>query len=463
MGFRHVFTAFSLLASLSCFAEKSRLIVLTDIGGDPDDTQSMVRLMTYANEFDIEGLIASASGTPGELKENVVRPDLIRQVVYAYGQVRHNLSRHAAGYPAERQLLAVIKAGNSRRGVDSIGEGRDTEGSNWIISVVDRADSRPVDIAIWGGATELAQALWRVRENRAPSDVDGFLNRIRVHSIGHQDNTGPWILENFPPLFFILSSSNPSYALGEPRKGPDSRLSVYRGMYLGGDESLTSLTWIDEHVRRNHGPLGALYPPKTWTAPNPNSALKEGDTPSWFYFLPHGLNDPDHPEWGGWGGRFREVRKHHYNDAQDRLGDVHDARATVWRWRQAFQNDFAARMDWCVQPDKRKANHNPLAVLQGDRSRNIVYVSARSGDQVRLSANGSRDPDGGRVAHRWFLYSEAGDYEGAIDFEDASRETLVFTPPRLSTPASLHVVLEVTDTGAPALYSYRRAVVKVTP
>jgi uncharacterized membrane protein len=46
-------------------ADKPRLIVLTDIGGDPDDQQSMVRLMVYANEFDIEGLIASASGTPG--------------------------------------------------------------------------------------------------------------------------------------------------------------------------------------------------------------------------------------------------------------------------------------------------------------------------------------------------------------------------------------------------------------
>ena len=45
------------------------LLVLTDIGGDPDNQQSMIRLMTYANEFEIEGLIASATGTPGEVKE----------------------------------------------------------------------------------------------------------------------------------------------------------------------------------------------------------------------------------------------------------------------------------------------------------------------------------------------------------------------------------------------------------
>ena len=55
-----------------------RLLVLTDIGGDPDDQQSMVRLMLYTNEFEIEGLIASAAGTPGELKEHVTRPEKIR-------------------------------------------------------------------------------------------------------------------------------------------------------------------------------------------------------------------------------------------------------------------------------------------------------------------------------------------------------------------------------------------------
>ena len=53
---------------------KPRLIVLTDVGGDADDEQSMVRLLLYANEFEIEGLIASASGIAGELKQQVTRP-----------------------------------------------------------------------------------------------------------------------------------------------------------------------------------------------------------------------------------------------------------------------------------------------------------------------------------------------------------------------------------------------------
>src|SRR5215831_9121316 len=80
-------------------AEKPRLVVLTDIGGDPDDQQSLIRLMHYANQFDIEGLIASASGTPGELKKDTVRPELIREIVAAYGKVRPNLLLLRPDYP----------------------------------------------------------------------------------------------------------------------------------------------------------------------------------------------------------------------------------------------------------------------------------------------------------------------------------------------------------------------------
>jgi hypothetical protein len=454
---------FALALAAAVSAEKPRLVVLTDIGGDPDDQQSMVRLMTYANEFDIEGLVASASGTPGELKRAVVQPQLIRATAEAYGQVRPNLARHAAGYPSGRELLALIKSGDPNRDVANLGEGSDTEGSRWIVAVVDRPDPRPVNVAIWGGAHDLAQALWRVRADRSEAETARFVARLRVHSIGHQDNTGPWIVENFPKLFFILSSADAGDVLGAAKGKIDRRLSVYRGMYLGGDQSLTSREWIDRNVRAGHGPLGALYPPKTWTAPNPHSALKEGDTPSWFYFLPNGLSDPDHPEWGGWGGRFRRVRDRYYQDAEDRVGEVQDARATVWRWREAYQNDFEARMDWCAGTGRKDANHNPAAVLNGDRSRAIVRLTAGAGGTVRLSARGSSDPDGDRIAYRWFHYPEPGGAERALDLGPAASESLSFAAPKVDAPADLHIVLEVKDSGKPALFAYRRAIVRVTP
>src|SRR5262249_10696173 len=256
---------------------KPRLLVLTDIGGDPDDQQSMIRLMTYANEFEIEGLIASAAGTPGELKEEVTHPELIREIVSAYGKVRPNLLLHRPDYPPADSLLDCIKTGNPRRGVKSLGAEHDTDGSRSIVQLVDRDDPRPLNVVIWGGSTELAQALWRVRNDRPKEKLKHFVGKLRVHAIGHQDDTGPWIVEQFPDLFYILSKASEKH---------DMREGAYRGMYLGGDESLTSRQWVDEKVRKDRGPLGALYPTKTWTAPNPHSCLKEGDTPSWLYFLP---------------------------------------------------------------------------------------------------------------------------------------------------------------------------------
>jgi hypothetical protein len=343
---------------------RPRLLVLTDIGGDPDDQQSMIRLMTYANEFDVEGLIASASGTPGELKETVTHPDLIRAVVEAYGKVHPNLLLHRPDYPPAEALLDRIKTGNPQRGVKYVGAGHDTEGSRWIVKAVDRDDPRPLNVTIWGGSTDLAQALWRARNDRTAEELKRFLGKLRVHAIGHQDDTGPWIVEQFPDLFYMLSKAPDKH---------DMREGAYRGMYLGGDESLTSREWVDAHVRREHGPLGALYPTNTWTAPNPHSCLKEGDTPSWLYFLPTGLSDPAHPEWGCWGGRFRPVSGGLFRDATDTVGTVTDARATVWRWRPAFQADFAARMAWCVKP-ARGANHPPDPGRergQGSRGRGV--------------------------------------------------------------------------------------------
>src|SRR5205823_13651176 len=147
--------------------------------------------------------------------------------------------------------------GNRVREAKSVGAGHGAEGSRWIGAVVDRDAPRPVNVAIWGGSTELEQALWRARNDRTPERLKAFVGKLRVYAIGHQDDTGPWINENFPDLFCILAKAPP---------GRDMRVGAYRGMYLGGDESLTSRPWVDANVRTGRGPLGALYPTNTWTA-----------------------------------------------------------------------------------------------------------------------------------------------------------------------------------------------------
>ena len=439
---------------------RPRLLVLTDIGGDPDDQQSLVRLLYYLNEFEIEGLIASASGTPGELKEKVTKPQLIRDTVEAYAQVRTNLSKHAAGYPTAEALLDKVKSGNPQRGQKFLGEKHDTEGSRKIIELADRKDDRPLNITIWGGQTDLAQALWRVRADRGPDGLSKFLAKVRVYDINDQDKIVEWIWEEFPGLFYILASAP---------AGRDKREGAYRGMYLGGDESLVSREWMDTNIRNGHGPLAAIYPPRTWTAPNPHAAMKEGDTPSWLYFLPHGINEPAHPEWGSWGGRFRlEDRQKGdgsrlYRDAKDRAGEVEDARATVWRWRRQFQADFQARLDWGLADTLEKVNHPPMAVLNGEKASAIVKIETKARDRVHLSSEGSADPDGHSLKVRWYDYPEAGTYRGPIDMSPGEGGVGFFEAPNVTEERTIHVILEVTDNGTPPLTAARRAIVTVRP
>ena len=318
-------------------AERPRLAVLTDIGGDPDDQQSMIRLLVYANEFELELIIASASGTRGELKESVTRPDLIRQLISAYGRVLPNLQRHGTGWPSEDQLLQRVKSGNPQRGRDQIGDGHDTQGSQALIERIDSGTpERPLNISIWGGQTDLAQALWRVKHDRGPEQLQRFVQRLRVYDINDQDDIADWLRSEFPNMHYILANKLP---------GRDKREGTYRGMYLTGDESLTSRVWIAEHIR-NSGPLGELYPVQTWTAPNPHSRLKEGDTPSWFFFLPAGGNIPSDPTKPGWGGQFEKQADGWYRDLP--AHDGFDPRNTVSRWRPDFQFDFSKRMSWCL-------------------------------------------------------------------------------------------------------------------
>jgi hypothetical protein len=411
-------------------SSRPRLLVLTDIGGDPDDQQSMVRLMTYANEFDLEGLIATSRMGHG----HDVQPQLIQQIVNAYGQVRANLLLHDPDYPTSSALLGVIKRGNPVPGTTSLGAGKDTEGSNWIIQVVDKADSRPVNVSVWGGATDLAQALWRVRNDRTSSQLAAFLAKLRIHAIGDQDTTSPWIRQQFPTLWYI-------HDLYEA----DKFQSPYRGMYLGGDTSIRSGTWVSTHVRTNHGPLGALYPA---TAPG-SDGVKEGDTPSWFYFLPNGLNSPERPTWGGWGGRFSGAGPLFLANALDTVGAETSRRATVWRWRPAFQNDFQARMDWCVKPFSG-ANHAPLAQVVGGTTRTVS-----PGATVVLDATGSSDPDGHGLSYTWWCYKEAG---ASVTIANSTSRIASFIAPSAGT---VHAILEVKDNGSPPLTAYRRVGVSV--
>ena len=190
--------------------------------------------------------------------------------------------------------------------------------------------------------------------------------------------------------------------------------------------------------------------------------MKEGDTPSWFYFLSNGLGDADHPAWGGWGGRFVSAGGKLYRDAKDTVGEKSEARATVWRWRPAFQNDFAARMDWCIKP-KAQANHPPLVVVNGDGSRKVLNLQSAAGSAVTVDAAGSSDPDGDKPRYRWWIYREAGTYSGAATLAGDETPKVTVDLPRDAAGKTIHLILTVHDGGVPELCSYRRVVLDVLP
>ncbi len=146
------------------FVGRPRVIIISDIGNEPDDQMSLVRLLLYSNELDIEALIASTS----TWQKQAVHPETMHTLVKAYGEVRPNLLKHALNWPTAEDLAARIFSGQTAYGMAATGQGKDSPGSEAILKSVDRDDPRPVWICLWGGSNTLAQALIKLRATRSP-------------------------------------------------------------------------------------------------------------------------------------------------------------------------------------------------------------------------------------------------------------------------------------------------------
>lgn len=435
---------------------KARLVVLTDIGNEPDDAESLIRLLLYANDIQIEGLFATTSTW---LRDRI-NPHLIEERVRAYGEVLPNLRRHADGWPDMDTLLSTIRSGSRDYGMAGVGPGKDTEASRAIVEIVDRPDARPVWIALWGGAVDLAQALDSVRRTRSPAELAAFIQKIRVYSISDQDDAGPWTRVNFPDLFWIVSLHGfGQYALAT-WNGISGDL---RQPMPGADTRLVDRAWQEANII-GKGPLGDLYPRSVF--------IMEGDTPSFLNLIPNGLNVPERPDYGGWGGRYTRLSPRYdlFSDAIDTVvgadGRSHASNhATIWRWREAFQNDFAARMLWSVTSDVGAAPHPPVVLLNDVGGHDPVCLTAKSRETVHLTARGSRDPDGGALSLKWLHYREATDavFVPPLRLSSEDGETTSFVAPAVRSLSRFHVVIEGRTGGAAPLHRYRRAVVTVTP
>ena len=369
----------------------------------------------------------------------------MKEIVEAYGKVKANLIKHEEGFPTAEYLLSRIKSGLPKYGMTAVGQGNDSEGSEWLIKMVDKEDERPVWVPVWGGANVLGQALWKVRQTRTKEELDRFVSKIRVYAISDQDDSGVWIRNEFPGLFYIVSPGEDYIHSTWNGIGGES----YRKYASGADASLAENPWLRKNIMQDHGPLGAQYPEVEY--------IMEGDTPSFLGLVNNGLNVSERPDYGGWGGRyelykpdFKPYRNFDHQEPEQRaiwtnaIDEVigNDDRiyinnqATIWRWREAFQNDFAARMDWCVK-SYNEANHPPLVSL----------------------------------SYHWFNYKEAGTFWAfnwykplTITNPNSAKVTLeIGERIELTKAQTTHLILAVTDNGTPAITRYERIVINILP
>ena len=450
----------TMVSSAEKSALKPRLVVCTDIAPadvEPDDMESMVHLMVYADMFEIEAIITSVGWNcdpyPMEWSQYLYRvidayakdvPNLMKRS----GQKKflsikkENASQKIGYWPSVAYIRSRAVMGSMYGGIRSIGARNDSPGSELLIRLADENDPRPIYVAAWGGANTLAQAIWRVKQTRTPEELKRFVRKFRLYTITDQDmdyahrmdrarSSHMWLRQEFKDdLQFIWDEG------------------TWQEQCELGKQNWTC------HQRdiQTKGALGKEYPNYKWGV--------EGDTPSFLYVLPNGLNDPEDPSQAGWAG---------YHER----GLCPDSLTTAWNsWQEPVRsisigykrrfypdelNDFVARMQWA---DEGKGNRNPIVVINGHKGPSPLVLHAKAGETVRLDASKSSDPDHNVIGFLWWQQPEIGTAKLTLDVEE--QPAINVRIPADAAGQTLHLICEVRDNGPSNLKSYQRVIIRVS-
>lgn len=474
--------------------EKARTIITTD--GEVDDVDSFIRMLLYANEFEIEGLVYSSSqwhykgdGKGTEFMSEMPltasiygkRTELrwpgtnwMEELIGKYGEVRENLLLHAQGFPTADHLLGLVKVGN----IDFEGEmSKDTEGSEWIKAILLDDNPSPVYLQVWGGTNTIARALKSIEDEfKESAEWEEIYQKITekaiIYTVLDQDATYKKYIDPNWPEVKVIYNSDQFWCLAYPWP---SRVPEELQQYLSGD-------FFSEHILFDRGALMAEY--YSWgdgrqiendpehhhgdlqsmkeNNRNQYDFISEGDSPAYFYLLDVGLRSHENPSYGGWGGRFIQSSENpnRWEDGEN-VTDFNfytgkqDATFPQTRWIKELQHDFAARAAWCVK-DFANANHPPQVSLKHSND-----LTASIGDLVSLSGTAT-DPDNNELTFLWWQYLEAGDFKGLVQIQDKdAAETSFVVPQEARIGDTIHLILQVTDNGFPALTRYQRVIVTV--
>ena len=473
---------------------KPRTIVTTD--GEIDDVDSFIRMLLMANEFRLEGLVYSSSmwhykgdgkGTLFTSEMEMTRKmygaktdlrwpgtnwmqDLIRE----YKKVYPVLKTHAEGFPAPGYLKSIIHVGN----IDFEGEmEKETKGSEFIRKKLLDDSTEPIYLQVWGGTNTIARALKSIEEAYKDKDnwqqiYDKVCGKAILYTILDQDATyRKYIARNWPDIK-VYYNENQFWSLAYPWK---RAVAPALHPYLEGD-------FMGSHIINNHGPLTKKYysygdgqkqegddehihgdPGRLdnaqWGSFGKFDFISEGDSPAYFHLVDVGLNNLEHPEFGGWGGRLSQSDSlpNRWEDGEE-VADFNpytrqmDLAYPQTRWLEALQLEFAARADWCVKP-YAEANHPPVVALGHEANLEVT-----PGSRIQLKARAT-DPDGDPLAYSWWQYGEVDSYPGTVRITwPFVKAPFVQVPEDLQPGQDIHIILAVTDGQFPNLTRYARVI-----
>ncbi len=477
---------------------KPRVIVTCD--AELDDSNSLIRYLLYATDFQTEGIIYASSGVhwmgdgkgTTQFKENseYARAGLgpqtswrweegvnfIDDVVDAYAQVYPNLRVHDSEYPTPDEIRSIVKWGNV------VFEGDysyDTDGSNLIKQVLIDENPAPVFVQVWGGASTVAAALRSIADQyKNTSEWNTVYNEVCKKLVlclsGDQDGTyRDYISVNWPDVGSLQAKGGVVLGYGanmnvsaesrkyyEPEwieaniltKGPLGEM--YRvwgdGKQLGNDMydffGMTSDYTVDELRAKGFMVWYPRIQPK-------GTFISEGDTFCFMNLIDNGLRAWQDQTWGGWTGRT--LRGETVNPTSI-LGTQFGGGAkdeVLPDFSREIQEGMAARLAWSVTPDYKSANHYP--VVNGP-----LNLEATPGQKVTLNAKVS-DPDGDELTLKWWQF-RVGTYEGVVSVDDPTMAKTTFTVPvDAQTGQTIHLILEAQDNGTPVLKRYLRTVITI--
>ncbi|MCK5443260.1 MAG: DUF1593 domain-containing protein [Maribacter sp.] len=483
-----------LIVSAQPNPEKPRSIVTTD--GEIDDVDSFVRMLLYANEFTIEGLIYSSSmwhyKGDGKGTKFISEMDMTKKIygeqtdlrwpgthwmdrlLDDYEKVYPNLVKHADGYPTANHLRSLVRVGN----IDFEGEmEKITQGSEFIKKKLLDDTIEPIYLQVWGGTNTIARALKSIEEEyKNGADWDKIYKKVCkkaiVYAILDQDATYRKYIEPNWPDVKIFYNSNQFWCFAYPwkRAVPESQHYLFEGEFMGkeiiNDHGPLLNNYYsygdgqkqegdDEHI---HGDLSKVKEGQ-WGNFGQYDFISEGDSPAYLHLIDVGLDNIEHPEWGGWGGRLVQSKEqpNRWEDGEA-AADYNpftkeiDPTYPQVRWVETIQEDFAGRADWCIS-DYDNANHPPsVSAISPKR------IDAKDGDTINLKID-TTDPDGDDLNINYWIYKEVGSYSGDAQLTSNGKEASVLLP--TDHRGELHIIAEVKDNGEHPMSRYVRFVINV--